>query len=221
MQRPLVFSEGEFYHIYNRGVDKRIIFLDEHDCRRFVRLLYAANSTRSLVFRTIEHKAFADIDRDKPLVAIGAYVLMPNHFHILIKEIALGGISAFMEKLLTAYSSYFNKRHGRSGRLFQNTFQARHVDNDDYLKYLFAYIHLNPLSAKHPHWKTSDSRDLHALQEYIEKYLHSSFLDYTGTHREENLILAREAFPEYFSSPHSFRDFTRDWIAVRASFSDA
>src|ERR1700683_1654947 len=109
MQRKIVLSQGEYYHVYNRGVEKRNIFRDEHDRRRFLKLLHVANGERPFVFRDIEHKQPEDIDRGKSLTAIGAYVLMPNHFHLLLKEIGDGRISSFMEKLLTGYSSYFNK----------------------------------------------------------------------------------------------------------------
>src|SRR3989344_8417316 len=113
MERKIIFSEGEFYHLYNRGVEKRPIFSDRNDRERFLRLLFIANSTEPFDFREIADKKYSEIDRGELLVAIGAYCLMPNHFHLLIREIVPAGISLFMGKLATGYSMYFNKRHGR------------------------------------------------------------------------------------------------------------
>ena len=220
MQRKFVFSEGEFYHIYNRGVEKINIFKDEKDRSRFVRLLYVANGERPFIFRDIENKIFSEIDRGKPIVAIGAYVLMPNHFHILLKEIVEGGISMFMEKLLTGYSSYFNKRNERTGALFQGTYQAKHADSDEYLKYLFAYIHLNPVKLIESEWKEKGIKNNTAARQFLEKYKHSSFLDFRQIIREENAILSIKEFPDYFSKNKEFSDFIEDWLKYQDEYSE-
>jgi len=153
MERKLTFSVGEYYHLYNRGVEKRNIFLEKRDSSRFQRLIYLANGTSPIRFSETEGQALNNIDRGDPLVAIGAYVLMPNHFHLLVKEVIENGLSKFMEKLATGYSMYFNKKHERVGPLFQGRFKGEHVDNDKYLKYLYAYIHLNPVKLIEPNWK--------------------------------------------------------------------
>jgi len=218
MQRKIVISKGEHYHLYNRGVDKRVIFLDEKDRRRFVKLLYVANGERSFVFRDIEDKSFAEIDRGEPLVAIGAYVLMSNHFHILVKEVRKGGTSAFMEKLLTGYSSYFNKRHGRSGRLFQGTYRAEHLNRDTYLKYIFSYIHLNPIKMIDPEWKKVGIRNMKKAKKFLEQYRYSSYLDHIGTEREENSILSTHEFPAYFSTSREFKEETKEWLKYKDTY---
>lgn len=153
MQRRIIISEGEIYHLYNRGVEKRLIFLAQADQERFTRLLYIANDEAPFKYELIQSKSLKEIKRSKPLVAIGAYALMPNHFHLLVKEIRAGGISAFMEKLTTGYSAYFNKRNDRVGALFQGTYKAQHANSDAYLKYLFAYIHLNPVKLIESAWR--------------------------------------------------------------------
>jgi len=215
MERKFIFSEDEFYHGYNRGVEKRGIFLSDRDYMRFVRLLYVANGTRSFVYRDIEDKAFADIDRGEPLVAIGAWALMPNHFHILVKEIREGGISAFMKKLLTGYSAYFNKLNERVGPLFQGTFQAQHADSDEYLKYLFAYIHLNPVKLRDPLWKEHGLQSIDKTKQFLSAYRYSSYLDYQGGEREEGLILSREQFPQYFLNAKDFDELMTDWLTFQ------
>lgn len=217
MERKHIISEGEYYHLYNRGVEKRNIFLTQADRNRFQRLLYVANGTERFVFRDIERKALKDIDRGEPLVAIAAWVLMSNHFHILIKEITEGGTAAFMEKLCTGYSSYFNKRHDRVGPLFQGRYKSQHVTEDTHLKYLFVYIHLNPLKLIDPSWKGQRSINVIKAKKYLSAYKHSSYLSYIDTSREENILLAKNKFPEYFSEKKDFEDFHTDFL----TFSDS
>lgn len=209
MERKIVFAVDEFYHLYNRGVEKRVIFLDQGDYSRFQTLLYVANSFEPLDFKTIQGLPLKDIKRGESLVSIGAYCLMPNHFHLLVREKMEHGISRFMSKLMTAYSMYFNKKYTRSGRLFQNTFQAKHAGEDNYLRYLFSYIHLNPVKLVEPDWRTADEAILVGQKVFLQHYAFSSFLDYAGSARDKKLILETDAFPEYFSSPHDFRDFIR------------
>lgn len=212
MQRKLTFSVGEYYHLYNRGVEKRKIFIKEKDWIRFQKLIYLANGTNPIRFREIEGQTFDSIDRGDPLVAIGAYVLMPNHFHILIKEIVKNGLSRFMEKLATGYSMYFNKKYERVGPLFQGRFKGEHVDNDEYLKYLYAYIHLNPVKLIEPNWKEIGIKDEKRALKYISQYYYSSHQDYCGIKREEGAILSKNEFPLYFSKIHDFKIYINDWI---------
>ena len=216
MERKMSFVEGEYYHIYNRGVDKNKIFKDDHDKDHFTRLLFASNSTLAVRFSEIKHLPFDLILKGEPLVSIVAYCLMDNHFHILIKEIKEGGISVFMAKLTTGYSMYFNKLHGRVGPLFQSRFKASHADNDAYLQYLFAYIHLNPVKIIEPEWKEKGIQNQRAVEEYLKKYRYSSYEDYVGdanTSREEEMILDKEGFCEYFNSTKDFKDYLADCLA--------
>ena len=212
MQRKITFSEGEYYHIYNRGVEKRDIFSEPKDWRRFHRMLYVANGTKPVVYKTIQGYPLDKIERGEQLVAIGAYCLMPNHFHLLVKEISEGGISKFMEKLGTGYSMYFNKKYKRTGFLFQGNFKAEHVDSDEYLKYLFAYIHLNPVKLIEPTWKETGIREKKKAEEYLGRYLHSSYSDYMGKDREEKMILTKKEFPGYFTDPRDFSEYISDWL---------
>src|SRR3989344_907844 len=150
MSRNFNISIGEFYHIYNRGVDKRNVFEKPNDYNRFLFLLYLCNSFEHVDLQKLfrQKKTFSEIfslEIDKKLTTIGAYCLMPNHYHLLLRETSKNGISKFMQKLSTAYSMYFNIKRQRTGALFQGRYKARHIDNDNYLKYLFAYIHLNPI----------------------------------------------------------------------------
>lgn len=215
MERKISFAAGEYYHIYNRGVEKRDIFLDETDCRRFTTLLHLANSPKPFVYKTIQGRPLDTIDIVRRRVAIGAYALMSNHFHVLLKvSDDESGVSSFMEKLQTGYSMYFNKKNGRVGPLFQGRFKAEHVVEDDHLKYLFAYIHLNPLKRIEPQWKEIGLRDSGAAKQYIRDYPYSSYQDYLGVKRSENTIISPEHFPEYFSSAREVESFMDDWLSM-------
>lgn len=218
MERKHIISEGECYHIYNRGVEKRNIFLTQEDRNRFERLLYLANGTEHFVYRDVENKELKDIDCGEPLVAIATWVLMPNHFHILVKEITEGGTAAFMEKLCTGYSSYFNKRHDRVGPLFQGRYKSQHVISDTHLKYLFAYIHLNPLKLMDPAWKERGNINVTKAKKFISAYKHSSYLSYIDISREENILLTKSEFPGYFLEKKNFEDFHADWLSSSDSY---
>lgn len=222
MERATEFSIDEFYHAFNRGVEKRDIFLDQKDYFRFLTLLFLCNSKAAVNVRDQFPKGlpfgkfgevvrFADKQKEG-LVAIGAYCLMPNHFHILVKEIAENGISVFFAKLLTSYSMYFNKKYGRTGRLFENTFKAQHADSDEYLKYLFSYIHLNPIKLIEPKWKEKGIINLARARSHLAGYRHSSYPDYTGAPRPESIILNRAAFPEYFETQTDLKAHINDWL---------
>lgn len=219
MERKIKFSIGEYYHIYNRGVEKRDIFLDNSDKDRFHNLFFLSNGTQPVVSRTSKSKSLSEINRGDPLIAIGAYCFMPNHFHILVKEIKEKGLSNFMEKLITAYAKYFNKKHDRVGPLFQSRFKARHIDRDEYLKYLFAYIHLNPVKLIEPKWKEKGIQNSKKAQRFIRDYKYSSHQDYLRIEREEKLILDSKEFPEYFIESRDFKDYVNDWLEFSDSWS--
>lgn len=209
------FVVNEFYHLYSRGVEKRPIFLDSADHDRFIKLLFHCNGTESVNIRAIRKGlTFVDFldERGENLVDIGAYCLMPNHFHLLLKQRQDLGVSKFMQKVLTAYTMYFNTRYERSGRLFSSSFKSKHANEDRYLKYLFAYIHLNPLKILNSDWRKLRLYDQERLVNSLSGYDYSSFPDYVEVKRSENLILNREGFPEYFPTSLEFIPFIREWI---------
>lgn len=214
MTRTFSFALGEFYHLYNRGTDKRNVFTSRFDRDRFLALLYLANQDGAVDLK-LQGQTLSEVIQERtgaPLVEIVAYCLMPNHFHLLIRELEEGGISKFMQKLTTGYTMYFNKRHDRSGALFQGTFKATHVADDRYLRYLISYIHLNPIKLIEPKWKETGITDKAHAERYLETYMLSSYLDYLGKKRLEGMILAREALPEYFSSGTEFKTFVTEWL---------
>ena len=213
MNRKFQFSIGEFYHLYNRGINKTPIFLDVFDKKRFIKLLFVCNSRKSVVFKSIQGQSLDEIDRGETLVDIGIYCLVPNHFHLLIKEKTENGISEFVKKVATGYSMYFNKKYERTGSLFEGPFKAKRIDTDEYLKYIFSYIHLNPIKIIDSQWKENKITDRVKAKNYLQKYPYSSYFEYIGGKRQEEKILEKDSFPEYFSQPKEFDDFINDWLS--------
>lgn len=224
MNRKHAFSEGEYYHIYNRGVDKRDIFLDNEDYRRFLFLLADANDKVALIEREARRPGRKRRQKDH-LAAVGAYVLMPNHFHLLVKEIEEGGISKFMQKVMTGYVMYFNTKYARTGTLFGGRFQSRHVDSDTYLRYLYAYIHLNPVKLMDGKWKERGITNFTKAKRFLDEYGYSSYQYYSRFHgrKERNPelstdeILSSQEFPGYFIKRGDFRDMVDDWLRYRTT----
>ena len=231
-KRKVPLVENECYHIYSRGNSKQKIFLEEKDYEHFVKCLYLCNTRKNFRFRedVVNEKINAfDFDRGELLVFIGAYTLMPNHFHIYIKISPMSdigkmsrskkkeyknNISEFMRKLLTAYTKYFNGKYGRTGSLYEGSFKSVHIKNENQAKYLFSYIHLNIIKLIQKDWKENGIKNKKETLIFLSKYKWSSYNDYQGIIRLENKILNREAFPEYFSDVKSFDKEIFEWLSL-------
>lgn len=200
------FAVDEWYHCYNRGVDKRKIFEDLRDHERFLLGLFVSNSEIPVHISNLKRLQLRDIlggdllERGDLPVEIGAYCLMPNHFHLLIREVMEGGIAKFMQKLCTGYTMYFNTKHERTGALFAGTFKSKYVPDDRYLKHLVSYIHLNPAELFDPEWKTGRG-DPFAIKKDLEKYRYSSLPDFFGQKRPENSIVGKSLPALYETIP--------------------
>jgi putative transposase len=197
MARKLTFSIGEWYHCYSRGIDKRTVFEDSGDAGRFLELLYLANDVTPLRREEIREKTPAQLFarlRGDPLVAIGAYALMPNHYHLVLGELREGGLSAFMQKMGTAYTMYFNSKYERTGNLFVKPFRAKHVQDDRYLQHVARYVHLNPAELYEHGWKDGVVVDKENLIKRLREYPYSSLSDHLGIERPIRNILALDAF---------------------------
>ena len=191
-----IFELEEWYHCFNRGIDKRTVFGNEDDANRFLMILYLANGTYPVDIFSSHKPTLGRIlkeDRGAQIVSIGAYCLMPNHFHLLIKEISEGGITSFMRKLGTAYAMYFNARNGRIGNVFLRPFRSKHVRDDVYFQKVLEYIHCNPAELFEPGWKSGKIRDRKMLQSKLLQYPYSSLRAYTdATHQDP--ILSKDGF---------------------------
>ena len=215
--RRVPFQLEEWFHCYNRGIDKRIVFDNEDDSERFLQLLYLSNSTEAFHRNNLSMRATHDIvclPRKEPLVSIGAYCLMPNHFHLLLKEIQEGGIVRFMQKLGTAYTMYFNTKNDRVGNLFMKPFRLRHVGEDRYFQHVVNYIHCNPAEVFESGWKKGVVKSMDRLEKQLRSYRYSSFADYAGEKRAIATILSNDGFEVYRSnSPRKMLDDARAYYA--------
>lgn len=222
MQRKFVFGVGEYYHVYNRGNDKKLIFSDDSDQNRFVQSLFLLNNTKPVEIRNYGGQSSVKIfdpksqEGGETLVDIGSYCLMPNHFHLLVREKTEGGLSLFMKKLLTSYSMYFNLKNKRTGALFEGPFKATPVTDDNHLNYLFAYIHLNPVKIVQPNWPETELAGIEQATEHLNNYPFSSYQDYLNLDRPEKAVLNKAAFPDYFAQPKDFGALIKDWMLYRA-----
>lgn len=132
------YVEGGYYHLYNRGVEKRNIFLDDRDYKVFLYYL------KKYLAPEEPEKTFKEKNDLSKKIDLLAFCLIPNHFHLLVKQKTIDGITQLMSRLLTNYVMYFNKRYKRVGRLFQSVYKAVLIDSDVQLLHLSRYIHLNP-----------------------------------------------------------------------------
>lgn len=196
------------YHIYNRGVEKRIIFQDDRDYRVFLRFLKDALTPpelkeKKLVSFTLQGEAFKGLPYQTQnffgKIELISYCLMPNHFHLLLKQHIEKGIHQFMQSIGTRYSLYFNKKCDRVGTLFQGPYKAVLVMEEPYLLHLSRYIHRNPMEY------TSN---------LIDTY--SSYADYLGK-RQTNWLNTQIILSSFGSSiarilnTRSYQDFVEKW----------
>ena len=203
-QRKTILATNEIYHVYNRGVEKRPIFLIKRDYIRFIETTnyyrFANCPMRFSYFRILAHEKQDSVikrlkDESRKLVDIYAYCLMPNHIHFLLKQLVDRGISKFMAKVTNAYSHYFNTRHDRIGHLFQGNFGASRIEDDEQFIHVSRYIHLNPVSSYLIELKDLIYYEYSSFPGYINK--EASFINISG-------VLS------YFKNKDEYKTFVED-----------
>lgn len=220
--RNVQFVKGNYYHIFNRGVEKRDIFGNDSDKWRFLQALFLFNDEKfslgwlwrlerdegAMNFKVLKN-FFAEQNRNRDqLVRILADCLMPNHFHLLIEEIKENGISRFMHKIGTGYTNFFNKKYDRVGSLFQGSYKAVMIEKDDYLQYLLAYINIiNPAQLIEPEIKEKGVIDIDKILNFAEEYQWSTHQYYLG--KMDSVIVEKGIFQNFFPTPEEYRDFSK------------
>lgn len=215
----LRFVNNQIYHVYNRGVENRKIFLDEDDYFRFIHNLFEFNDTEpalNLYYKSYEirsHKIGIERKRGsrKLLVRILAFCLMPNHFHLLLEQRQDSGISEFIRKLGIGYAMYFNQKYRRVGGLFQGRFKAVLVNQDTHFIHLPYYIHLNPLDLVAREWRKGELNDYKKAMDFLENYRWSSFLDYIGKNNFPS-VTQREFLMKFFNGPQEYKKQITEWL---------
>lgn len=216
--------KGDVFHLLNRGVEKRKIFLIEKDYLRSVYNLYDFNDVNNVILAyPRRRKAFSDrqvLEKDlspkevrKELIDILCWCLMPNHLHILSQEKIDGGISIFSKKIIGGYTKYFNEKNERSGVLFQGRSKIIRVTKDSHFAYLPFYIMSNPIELIEPQWQERGIQNFGKVISFLENYKYSSFPDLIG---KENFpfLINRKLFYELFNTNEKkFKKDFIDWLS--------
>jgi len=202
---------NEIYHVYNRGVEKRDIFTSKNEYSYFIHLLHTLNSSANLIntrrnFLTDRGPTSIKTRIHVPLVDICAFVLMPNHFHLLLKQHVETGISKFMQKISTGYTMFFNKKHDRSGALFQGKYKHAHITTDSQLLYIPHYIHLNPVDL------IPKKQNLNTLT-FLQNYKWSSLPDYLGLKNFPS-ITERKNILSLYKNNNNNNEYKKDFLEI-------
>lgn len=214
---------GEIYHIYNRGVDKRDIFMDDEDHFRFIHDLYEFNDKNpAIILNNYLNKKICSqslevglpkIQRKarEMLVEILAFCLMDNHFHLLVRQKTDNGITEFMRKIGTGYTNYINKKYDRNGALFQGKFKSVHVEKDAHLMYLPIYIHFNPLDYEFKEWRQGKIKDTKKALEFLANYRWSSYQDYIGQ-KNFSSVISKDFILNRLGSEEKYKKEVTNWL---------
>jgi putative transposase len=207
--RKFKFETSKIYHVFNRGVDKREIFLDKKDYLRFLKSMQEFNRPEKIdsLYRLEQLKRKLseppggyDLNKNRShpvaLVEIICYCLNPNHYHLLLRQISENGISKFMHKLIMGYAHYFNLKHRRSGTLFQGRFKAVEIKYEEQLNYVSAYINGNA--------------EIHKIVKDAESWLWSSYLNYLG--KKENKMIKKEIVLANFDDLIAYQQYVQEVI---------
>ncbi len=214
---------GNLYHVLNRGVDKRKIFLDEGDYFRFIHDLFEFNDENpafNIGYNFIKNKnKYIDVGRQyienrrarKLLVEILAFCLMPNHFHLLLRPKNDASIAEFMKKINGGYAKYFNNKYKRTGALFQGKYKSIPIQEEAHFIHLPCYIHLNPLDLKFPEWRNKEIKNHEEAMEFLENYRWSSFSDYIGKKNFPS-VTQRDFLLKFFEGPNQYKKDMAKWL---------
>jgi len=211
---------GEIFHVLNRGVDKRKIFLDDRDYLRFIHDLFEFNDVNPAlnIGRYLNGSQLNDLRNQsisrtprKLIVEILAFCLMPNHFHLLLRQRMEGGITKFMRKLGIGYANYFNQKYERTGTLFQGRYKAVLVNREVHFIHLPYYIHFNPLDLLMLDWRTRKIKNYKKAVKFLESYRWSSHLDYIGKKNFPS-VTQREFLLKIFGGVENYRKVVKNWL---------
>src|SRR3989338_2882879 len=200
--RKVPFVKGEYYHIYNRGVDKRNIFGDQNDLNRFFQSILEFNTIDPI--GSIYENSFVKDElgnetskSDDKLVNFIAYCINPNHFHFILEPRTDGGLSEFMKRVSGGYTKYFNNKYERTGSLFQGVFKSVHVSSNEQLLHLSAYVNLN--------------NEVHQLGNETSKLMKSSMGEYLNETRT-NGMCEKDIVLDQFRNSREYEKSARETV---------
>jgi len=203
----------EIFHVLNRGVDKRNIFIYETDYIRFTHNLSEFNNQERInnnFYCFNKNNDIASRYKNR-LVDILAFCLMPNHYHLLLRQTKEGGITKFMQKINIGYAKYFNQKYDRKGTLFESRFKTVGVEKQPHFAYLPFYIHLNPLDLKYPEWRKRELKNSDEAIIFLNSYKWSSHLDYLGKNNFSS-FLKKELLTDLLGNPDEYNKNIIEWL---------
>lgn len=226
LKRPNLIID-EIYHVVLRAVGDTIIFNDENDYYRGIFALYEFNNAKPVdiwhrrierkkekILEALEGRTFQAPKREL-LVDVLAFCFMPNHIHMILKQIRENGITRFMQKVGTGYAVYFNKKYNRRGHLF-GRFRAKHIKDDIQLSNAFAYTHVNPVSLIEPNFKENGIANPEKSIVFLKNYKWHSYPDYIG-HKNFPSVIKKEFFLNEFGGESGCRKNVEAWINYKGN----
>lgn len=229
----------EIYHIVLRAVGDSVVFKDENDYYRGIFSIYEFNNFNSVSIRDRRERrkkeklellkvprsptsgnlnGLVDVDKRKKMVEILAFSFMPNHIHLLVRQLKDNGISQFMKKVGGGYANYFNKKYNRKGHLFSQ-FRAIHIETDEQLKNVFVYIHANCISLIEPGWKENGIVNPDEVIKFLEDFKWSSYQDYIGK-KNFSSVTEREFILKVMGGQQGCSEAIENWIKYKKRFKD-
>ncbi len=211
MRKEQIVNDG-YYHVYNRGVDRRSTYGNDNDRERFIRSMLAFNDTgdRRIVLHRLQHRPSPS---KNPLVKIMSYAIMPNHYHFLLKQVSDNGVSRFMQKLGVGFAQYFNRQNERTGRLWESEYKAVPIKSDAQLLHISRYIHFNPLKLFLPDWKIRGIENWDVANALLTSYPWSSYSHYLMLVHDP--IVSMDILSNLFQGKSDYQKFMREWSGVR------
>lgn len=210
-KEPIV--TGEYYHVFSRGTDRRLTYYDDDDRERFVRGMIVFNTTDRKP-RELRYVRVRPERSLRPLVRVMSYALMPNHHHFLVEQVVEGGLALFMQRLGAGYACYFNRRHNRTGCLWESEYKAVRIETDAQLLHISRYIHLNPLKLFIPDWKDNGVPDWQIAQTVLLSYPWSSYRHFLEL--EHDSVVDTGALLNLFKNSNEYENFMREWVLITA-----
>jgi len=209
----------EIYHVLNRGVDKRKIFLDKKDYLRFIHDLYEFNDEEPAGAVFYYFNKYLDVRRPNivekkrrgRIVDLLAFCLMPNHYHLLLIPKKSEYLTLFMKKLNGGYAKYFNEKYQRIGALFERRFKRVLIKSERHFIHILYYIHSNPLDLKYSDWRKRILKNYEEALKFLEEYRWSSHLDYLGIKNFPS-VTQRKFLLDFFGGERGYEESIENWF---------
>jgi len=223
------FDNDGVYHVILKGLDNNLIFKNINDYYRGIFSIYEFNNAKPVEIRKRRQarrkekkqessgrptSATSIIDNRDKFVDVLCFCFMPNHIHLLLKQIKDDGVRKFMIKVGSGYARYFNTKHQRKGYVFQNRFRSVCIEDDKHLRIIFNYIHANPISLIEPGWKEKGINNPKEVAKFLEEYKWSSYKDYLGQNNFQS-VTERNFMSEFLGGIDGCKGAIKNWMEYK------